>query len=156
MQKGHIQIQSGQTLLEALIALAVAGIVIAAAAVITSNSLRTSQTSRSQNLASQLAQEGLELARIKRLPAPAASSPSVTYCIGEEENNSFETPGNCGNVANIGAEFKREVTLYPIDSTTGSSCGANTYKVSSKVYWTDGQCTVKFCRDVELQTCLAP
>lgn len=144
----HSNFQKGQTLIEALTALAVGAIVLSAAAILTMNSLNTSQTSKNQNLATQYAQEGLELARRERLPRPSAAT---TYCVGEtDEGLEVNTPCSVGNLQQ--GEYKREVTL----STNASTCGVNTYQVKSVVSWSDGKCSSSFCRNVTLTTCLAP
>lgn len=145
--------QKGQTLIEAVIALAVATLVISTFAIITNSSLTSSQKSKDQNLATQFAQEGIELARKDRKPTLAPGA-TATFCVAEDAEVLEEPPAGSCTTANISGYYVRSVTLSAISA--GGSCGANTYQVVSKVAWTDGKCTAKFCRDVELVTCLAP
>ena len=150
LRKGQVLIESGQTLVEALIALAVGAVVIIAATILTQTSLTSSQTSKNQSIATKYAQEGLELARKVR----AAPTPNpVTYCVARDDI-SLSTVGSCNNVSNIDGEFMREVTLSIINPA--GPCGSLTYQVKSVVSWTDGKCSALFCRNVELVTCLAP
>lgn len=146
-------IEKGQTLLEVLIALGVGVFVIVAAATLTSNSISNTQSSKDQNLATQFAQEGIEIARKDRLPAPTGSD--AVYCLVKDATVlPSPTANGCSSTANINGVYMREVTLSLINAS--GSCGASTYQVASRVYWTDNKCTAKFCRNVELITCLAP
>lgn len=75
--------QSGQTLLEALIALATAVVVITAMAVMVLTSLNNAQFSKNQNQATQYAQQGMEF--LKNLAqsdwASFAAKTDVNYCL---------------------------------------------------------------------------
>ena len=145
--------QKGQSLVEAVVGLAIAIILISMFAIITNTSLTSSQKGKDQNLATQFAQEGIELARKDR-KIPLAAGTTATYCVRESAEGLQDPPEGTCTTANISGIYLRSVTLSAIDPA--GSCGANTYQVSSKVAWTDGKCTVKFCRDVEITTCLAP
>lgn len=139
--------KKGQTLTEALIALALVTLVISAVTITTLNSLNASQTSKSQNLASQFAQEGLELARKERGKAAG------TYCVGDGATT-LGSPGSCTG-ANLAAEYRRQVIVQGLGASV-AECGTNTYRVQSIVAWSDGKCTAAFCRNVTLTSCLTP
>jgi type II secretory pathway pseudopilin PulG len=146
----HSNVMRGQTLVEALIALAVGAIVISAAAILTQNSLNSAQTSKNQNLATQYAQEGIELARKDRNPP---TSGSRRYCVAGDATELGTSSATCTS-ANIGSEYKREVVVSAVNSA--GACGADAYEVRSVVSWNEGRCSTAFCRNVELVTCLAP
>lgn len=105
--------KNGQSLLEVLVAMAIAILILAALAMAVISAVRNAQFAKNQTLATKYANEGLEWLRAERdadwtsFTAKAGSS----YCL----NDLSWVGGSCSGflLANI---FKREATLITIEA----------------------------------------
>lgn len=131
--------QQGQSLLEVLVAFAVVLIVLSAVTAVILSSLTQADHSKNINLATQYAQEGMELARGR-----GNFQPNDQFCLGSD--GEF-VAGMCPT-ANLGI-FKREVTVET------SGCGLVLRKVTVSVSWSDGRCNNSpFCHKVPIVSCI--
>lgn len=88
VKKGKIS-QSGQTLMEIVVVVAISAIVIGALVIATIASLRNAQFSKNQAQATKLAQEGMERVRAGRdqdLQVSISSNPAVAYWNGRSSS----------------------------------------------------------------------
>lgn len=144
--------EKGQTLLEALVALGAAVMVVSAITVSVITALNNGEYTKNQNLATQYAQQGLELMHQLSLSDWATfSSYSGGYCFGQGmtvPDSNQKTP-NCTK-PNLGI-FYREV-----DFPGNVSCTAGSSGVTVSVAWSDGKCTDvnnPYCHVVSLNSC---
>ena len=158
----------GQSLVEVLVSLSIAAIVMSGITLAVIYSLRNTQFSKNQNLASQYAAEGIEIMRQLRDSKSSlsgflgANNTSITSCLPQDSTGPINDPQPplCGqNVGpkDIGSTYYiyiREVKIEPPDPST--ECKDN-YKVTVKVSWWDNACenTSNFCHKVNLISCLA-
>jgi Tfp pilus assembly protein PilV len=144
--------QKGQSLVEALVALAAAAVIVSAIAIAVITSVNNSDFSRSQNIATQYAQEGIEVLRnLSETSWTTFSTYSGTYCLAQD-STSLTVPGS-GCAQNINTTYVRQVMITPGSGT----CSGNT-KVTVTVFWGDGKCTSAsnpYCHSVVLDSCLA-
>lgn len=159
--------EKGQTLIEVLVGLASGVIVIGAITIATLSALNNAQFSENQNLATQYAQQAMEIVRNMRdTDYQNFSNLSGGYCMGRSctslNNSNLNTNPNdtycwtspasgCGQ--NI-AIFVRQVSF----EQNSSSCDGNT-KVTATASWNDSKCTSSsntFCHNVALSSCFAP
>ena len=153
--------QRGQTLIEVLIGLATSVVVIAAITTATISALNNATFSKNQNLATQYAQQGMELMRKMRdSDWTTFSGLSGTYCLAKGCTKLSASSQNCwlpasGNQCNQNVEF----FVRQIDVQQNSlSCDGTSTKVVSTVSWFDGKCTSgnnTFCHQVVLTSCLS-
>lgn len=146
----------GQTLIEALVALAVAVSIVSAITIVAINSLNNVEFSKNQNSATQYAAEGMEIVRKIRNKnwADFYAKTNVRYCL--PKNASDVIPGTTGIPAcpvNIDAIFKRQVLI----NHDAPDC-SNTSKVTVTVFWSDSKCTAGsnlYCHKTELISCFS-
>lgn len=167
--------QKGQSLVEAVIALGVAAIVVSAMAVAAITSINNADFSKYQNLATQYAQEGLEIVRQQsqtNWTTFSAKTPvrltQYTYCLDQNTTNLYAPPlgSSCGKNINLGNNpfFVREVILtqtnfnvaYTTPSVINPACNG-TIQATVSVAWTDGKCSSSsnYCHNVTLSSCFA-
>lgn len=144
--------EKGQSLIEALLALAFAVVIITAVVIAVITSLNNTTFTRNQNLASQYAQEGIDIARnmrdasygeFKALPSGQYYCPGAD---GKLSTDSFCTVDG----------FERRVFVQHagLDEKDTPTCEANSTFVSSVVSWTDSKCTAATaCHKVQLDSC---
>jgi len=148
MQRIKISIQSGQTLMEVLVALGIIAVVATALSGVVITSMGNARFSKDQSLATQYAQEGMETVRSLRDSNYTGfqNIASGTYCLAK---NSVTLTANCFS-ANFDT-FLRKVTI------TQSSCSANVARVEVSVAWQDSKCPASnsFCHSSQLSTCLS-
>ncbi len=151
--------QLGQTLLEALIALATAVVILSAMAVIVLSSLNNAQFSKNQNQATQYAQQGVEF--LKNLSqsnwTTFANYNQTNYCMPSDNSLPQRVSGSCGPNPNVGI-FLREVTIRQ-SSDVLNTCNpvVNSALVSVSVGWSDNKCTNSgdlYCHKVKLISCV--
>lgn len=146
--------QSGQTLLEALIALATAVVIISAMTVIVLSSLSNAQFSKNQNQATQYAQQGIEfLKNLSQTNWTTFASYTGTYCMLADNSLSPKTGQDCGSPPNNVGIYSREVTINQISS----SCNPSTSLVTVSIGWSDNKCTSPtdvYCHKVKLISCI--
>lgn len=151
--------QSGQTLLEALIALATAVVIISAMTVIVLSSLSNAQFSKNQNQATQYAQQGIEfLKNLSQSNWATFNSYNGSYCMLADNSLPQKVGGSCGQ--NLGI-FSREAILNQyaagnanIDCLPTSVARA---KVTVSVGWSDNKCTSAtnvYCHKIPLISCI--
>lgn len=149
----------GQTLIEVLVALGVAGLVLSAIGVSIGSALNNTQFSKNQNTASQYAQEGMEQVRKLRDSQWATFSGLVPsngvsdYCL-DQGSATFKRAGSECSLSsfNIDNTFVRKISL----EKNGSPCSGNATKVVVSVSWTDNKCTgLNLCHNVTLSSCLS-
>lgn len=160
----------GQTLIEVLVALGIATLLVSAISVSMLAALFNAQYSKNQNLATQYAQEGMEIVRKFRNDNFAAfnllsgnpGSPKK-YCLDKndtrffsrdatvQENSGCPRDGMSGQNVDI---FARQVDIVK-DS---SRCGSKGTKVTVAVSWSDSKCAATnnlFCHKVQLVSCFS-
>jgi len=162
-------LKSGQSLIEVLVSLSVATLVLFAITVAVIYSLRNTQFSKNQNLASQYASQGMEIVRqIRDNKSTLSSYTDVFYCLKQDSLTLIPKNITCGqNVGpgNIGPTpgninlYSREVIIEhpnPAPTPPAPPC-EKTYKVTVKVSWWDNACgnTSTFCHKVQLASCLS-
>lgn len=145
--------EKGQSLVEALVALAAAAVIVSAIAIAVITSVNNSDFSRNQNTATQYAQEGIEILRnLSQTNWANFSTFSGTYCLAQD-STTLTIPSGASCTQNVATNYVRQVVI-----TQGSgSCSGNT-KVAVTVSWSDGKCTSSsnpFCHTVVLDSCLA-
>ena len=159
----------GQSLVEVLVSLSIAAIVLSGITLAVIYSLRNTQFSKNQNLASQYAAEGIEIMRQLRDSKSSLSgflgenNTSRTSCLPQDSTGPINQPPCGQNVGpkDIGSTnyiYIREVKIEPASSPPDlpTECMDN-YKVTVRVSWWDNACgnTSNFCHKVNLISCLA-
>lgn len=143
----------GQGLIEALIALGAAAIIVSAIAIVVITSVSNSTFSKNQNLATQYAQQGIDILRSQSASDwTSFATRSGAFCLNGGTNNLGSSVVSC-TTPNVDNFFIREVTI-----TQGSSSCSGNVKVSVDVSWRDGKCTSSsdlYCHSVLLDSCLA-
>lgn len=158
----NYRLESGQTLIEVMIALGIAVVIVSAITIAVVIALDNTSYSRNQNLATQFAQEGMEIVRQKRdtnLTSFQALT-DRTYCLAKGSTTLVRKQENfCTDFDQSSSLFRREIEIYhPPDSSSCDDGNADTEsltKVVSTVFWTDGKCPEVFCQQVSLESCLA-
>lgn len=138
----------GQTLIEVLVALGIITIVVTAISAVVVTSQGSSNFSKDQNLATQYAQEGLDITRkIRDSDFMAFKNYANYYCLAKGTNFLDET---CVS-ANIDNYFLRRINIMQ------SGCGIGSARVQSIVSWQDSKCSFStpFCHNSTLETCLS-
>ncbi len=141
----------GQTLIEILIALGIGGVIISAITVIITSGLNNAQFGKNQNLATNFAQEGLEVVRkIRNNNYDGFRTYSGTYCLGKNQTTLGSAVSSCSSL-NVDA-FIRSVHIQQ-----NSGCSVNGARVTVTVSWTDGKCptTNLYCHNSQLVSCLS-
>lgn len=143
----------GQTLIEVLIAMAIGLVVVSAITIAVVSALNNAQFSKNQNLATQYAQEGMEV--VKRIKNSSALLPG-NYCLDSLGGSSpfhLKPPDGCGQ--NVDAFFVREVSVeIPVLPTTTPCC--NQLKATVLVQWTDNKCQAgSYCHETKLVSCFS-
>ncbi len=131
--------QSGQTLLEVLVALSAVLIILTAVTSIVISSLSQSVSSKDYSGATQYAQEGLvSIEQQEHLG-------TGMYCLAADGSS---TVGTCPESQL--EKYRREAVIDQ------SACGDMLKKITVIVSWTDSTCkTAPYCRTVELSSCTA-
>lgn len=141
--------EKGQTLIEILIAMSAAVIVLSAITLTIISALSNAQYSKNQNLATQYAQEGMEVVRkIRDNDWNTFAGFSGKYCLGKGSFSlGSSVPGACPQNIDI---FVREINIE-----NSASCNNGTQAIV-RVKWSDGKCgdrTNIFCHEASLVSC---
>jgi len=149
--------ERGQTLIEALVALGAAVVVLSAITVAVISALNNVEYSKNQNLATQYAQQGLEIMRHLSDTNWSVFSAKIssTYCLAKDSNLLSDYLNSCAQNVDI---FAREVDITQSSPTCfGSSSSSDSVLVKVKVSWTDGKCNVgnANCHNVILESCFS-
>lgn len=143
----------GQTLIEALVALGAAVIIVSAITIVVISALNNAQFSKNQNLATQFAQQGMEIMRQMRDSNWGTFDElSRAYCLDKGSNMPVPKAPIAGCGQNVDV-FVREVDI----EKNSSSCSDAT-KITVIVFWNDAKCTSStnlFCHKVELVSCFS-
>ncbi|HEV2339282.1 MAG TPA: type II secretion system protein [Patescibacteria group bacterium] len=159
--------QKGQTLIEMLVGLTAGVIVVGAITLATITSLSNEEYSKNQNLATQYAQQAMEMIRnMHETNFSSFNALSGSYCIGKtctsvnasqsspNPNGTYcwvAPPTGCGQNTDI---FVRQVSF----EQRSSYCNNVDTKVTVSVSWFDSKCTTAsntFCHSTSLATCLS-
>lgn len=167
--------KNGQTIIEAVVALALIIVVFTAITVAIITSVSNSEFARSQALASKYAQSAMETLRYLRNNPPtsgltfdnyaAAASPNSAYCmdpngvLGDNNGNAGSTAGpNCTKVYSFSnSSFIREVKFNT--DPVGSGCSGGT-RATVSVFWSSGKCSgatilSRYCHKSSLVSCFS-
>jgi len=130
--------ESGQSLFEIILALAITTLIIVAIVALTATSIRNTTFSKNKTLASRYSQEAMEWLRGERDTDFSAfktrAFTSTLYCL-PSLSWSPEIIGACTSGQEIAnTPFRREISF----STTSIACG-DLIEAGVKVYWTDSQ-----------------
>ena len=145
----------GQTLIEVLVALGLIGVVATALAGLVVISMGGTRNSKNQNLATQYAQEGMEVIRQRRDNDYVAFRGIVTgtYCL---DAGSITLNPDCttANITANGNNFLRKVT---IGQSAATRCAPDVARVTVTVSWQDSKCSVAniFCHTSKMESCLS-
>lgn len=144
--------EKGQTIIEAVVALATILLIIAAIAIVIVNALYNSQFIKSQNMANKYAQQGMEFVKNLQqndLTSFAEKYVSGTYCIDTTVTPSVLT-SLCDTI-NAGTP-KRTISFI----RGSSECSAIETKVTVIVKWSSTRCSSSntFCHKSELVSCM--
>jgi len=144
----HVHTQTGQTLLELVIAIGVAGLIITGLVVAALSSLRYSQESRMRSSAVKYAQESLELARATRDTSgwdtffAYTGSETKTWCLDAAKTWTEDDGTGCGAIE-AGSQFRRSVTftwndpVVEVVSTVTWHSGSTDLSTSLTTYLTE-------------------
>ena len=148
--------EKGQTIIEAIVALAAIFAIVAAIAIAIINAVSNSQFVKNQNLANKYAQQGMEFARgIHADNIQTFQALSGSYSFGE--NDTALMPGESLTV-NIDDSHIRNLHFAddeePCLNDDGSS--VNLKKVTVVVNWSSGKCSAddRLCHDTTLVSCI--
>jgi type II secretory pathway pseudopilin PulG len=151
-------LNSGQTMVEALVALAAAVIIISSITVAVITSSSNTSYSTKQNKATQLAREGLDVMRKYRdQNAVEFAETSGMYCFGDELvlNQSVDKPSDCAPNTMVDEIYIRTIHFIPIGEEN-NTCG-EAIQINAMVSWADSKCSVndQYCKNVKLVTCMS-
>jgi Tfp pilus assembly protein PilV len=150
----YTKLLSGQTLIEVVVALGIAVTIISAVVSVVLSSLRSTEFSRTQNQATLLAQEGIEVVRqIRNTSYSTFQALNGTYCLGK--NATTLQPGCSLTTPNVDTYVRSVIIKQQTTPSQLGDCAQFTASVSASVKWTDGSCSnSSYCHGVNLVTCL--
>lgn len=142
--------QKGETLIEALGALAIISVVIAAVASVVISSISNATYNENVTQATKYAQQGMEQVRqIRNTDYAGFQLYDGTYCLAKDQQTLGNKQSAC-TTPNVNT-FIRSVQ---IDQKPG--CSKNVPKVSVDVSFTDGKCSSGvYCHKQTYTTCLS-
>lgn len=157
--------QLGQGIVEVVVALGTAVVIISAIAIAVITALDNAQYSKNQNLATQYAQEGMEIVRQIRdsdyNKFTSYGNTGKTYCLGKNTQQLIPTDADCEQnveafVRKVMLENNSESCLSSLSPTPTGTPQTPT-RVEIVVLWSDSKCSgnVAFCHQVELVSCLS-
>jgi hypothetical protein len=139
----------GQGLIESLLALSLMAIVLSGISVALISSLSNASFGSDQAIATQYAQEGVELVRkVRNSNYSAFQGYNGSYCLAKG-STVLEPSGNCAT-----PNVDKYIRTVVIEQSPG--CGLNTAKVTAVVSWVDGRCpTGNYCHKSNIISCLS-
>ena len=142
--------QKGQSLIEAIGALAIIGIVVAAIAITVTAALSATKYNQNETLTTKYAQQGSEIVRqIRNSDYNAFKNVSGIYCLAKGQTTLGSLQSSCQN-PNVDT-FIRSVQVEQVPG-----CGTNVAKVTVIVSFSDGKCpNGAFCHNVTNTSCLS-
>ena len=149
----------GQSLIEALLALSVVGIILSGITVIVTSSLNNAGYGRNQSLATQYAQEGVEVLRkIRNSDYSVFAGYNANYCLGKGAVNLGSPTAACTS-ANVDNIFIRSVKIENSASPPAPApgrCAVNVSRATVTVSWNDSKCSGgSFCHKSQIISCLS-
>ncbi len=151
--------QSGQTIIEAMVALVTILLIITAISVVIVNGLYNSRFIKNQNEANKYAQQGMEFVRnIQKNDLATFSQYSQagqTYCI-DSVNNILTTIDCSETGVNTGTSYNRTVSFAPAGGECLDTPNNKETKATVTVKWSSTKCpaTNTFCHKSVLTACL--
>jgi prepilin-type N-terminal cleavage/methylation domain-containing protein len=132
------QSQRGDTIVEVMIAMAVASVVLAGAYALTNRNLSITQSTNERSQALQLVQKQIELMRAASANWVASHPPSLPFTLGGNCLDDSANPSNSCNVSpgtsNVDASADCSSYCYKVDISTETGVpGATVYQV--QVTW---------------------
>ncbi len=142
----------GQTIIEVLVALGAAVVVVTAIAIVVISAINNTQYSKNQNLATQYAQQGMEILRqIRDSTYATFNTYNGTYCLDKDQTVLGGTVVDC-TTPNVDSYIRKVVI-----EKSSPGCGNVITKVTVQVSWTDEKCTSgSYCHAIETTTCMGP
>ncbi len=151
-----LKVQSGQTLLEVMVALGAATLIMSAIVAVVISSLSNEQFGINQNQATQFAQEGLDVLRnTSQSNWGTFSGYSNYYCLPQGGVVPTPLPAGQSCPQNVGI-FVRELRVEQnVCGVTPTPAVPNNGRVTSTVKWSDGKCpsVSQFWHKVSLTSC---
>lgn len=151
-KRKFLENQYGQALIEALLALAFAVVIVTGVVIAVITSLSNATFTKNQNLASSLAQEGLDITRNLK---ESSYQTFFSLANGEYCATSGSTSLSAGSCA-VGS-FTRAIYInhQGRDQTGASKCALNGSFVASTVSWNDSKCQSDLdkCHKIQLDSC---
>ncbi len=157
--------QNGQTLIEALVALGAAVLVLSAITVAVISALNNVQYTKNQNLATQYAQQGIEIMRqISQSSWGSFSAYNAgRYCLAQRDTSPCPLGsliGSCSVSSGTSCGQNYGIFVREVDVAQGSqvTCSIGSIGVTVIVSWSDGRCTDlnnTYCHNVKLNSCLS-
>lgn len=150
--------ESGQSLIEVLIALAASIAVVSAIVVTIITSLNNAEFTKNQNLATEYSRQAMEIVRqiAKNNWNIFLTYTAREYCLDKDSTTLTNMAGiNCGkNIDNI---FDRRITIIHVGSVPPSTYCTSSAEVISLVAWSDSKCESGnvLCHEVKIRSCLA-
>lgn len=140
----------GETLIEALGAMAIIVVVITAVASSVITSLSNAKSNENATTATKFAQQGIEQIRqIRNRNYADFADYEGKYCLGENQTTLGNSQSTCPT-PNIGSFIR----MVEINQTQG--CSKDTAHVKVTVSYTDGKCSGgTYCHNQVFETCLA-
>lgn len=156
--------QKGQTLLEVMLALSVAILITSAIVVSIINALNNEQFGVSQNQATQLAQEGVDLFRnlsqsdwATFVTYGSSSLNGKTSCLPQVNPTPSTWPGLPAGCGQNAGKFVREIKVE-LDVCITPPPANISGRVTSTVKWADTKCTgtgdAQYCHKTEVVSCM--
>ena len=146
-----IKCEEGQSLIEALIALASGVVIITAIAIAVVNSVNNADFAKNQNLATAYSQQALEVINVlQKNEWSSFSALSGNYCLNKDSTMLYQAPIS-GCSKNVD-QFVRTVVITP----NASNCSGGS-RVRASTSWNDGKCTDPndlYCHSVDLTSCI--
>lgn len=158
---------SGQTLIEVLVALGTSVVIISAITVAVLSSLSNVEFEKNQSLATGYAQQGMEIVRSMRNNNYGVfKTLSNTYCLAKTCTTLTTIPGDdCGPLSGSFCPGKQNVDLFvrevTIDTSQNNDCvasGTHFTEATTTVSWSDSKCTDTnnlFCHKVSISSCFS-
>ncbi|HSW96775.1 MAG TPA: hypothetical protein VLF89_03040 [Candidatus Saccharimonadales bacterium] len=164
--KKNIQTHSqGQTLVEVLIAVSITVLIVSSMTIAVITALSNTDYSKNQNLATQFAQEGMEIVKqLEGVNYQTLNSLNGRYCLAQSCSTLTTTTGICGlntngNTNNCNTNINNNFFIRQIDILPAGSAGAkcvNTIQATVSVLWTDGKCTAgTYCHSEQIVSCFS-
>lgn len=149
----------GQTLIEMLVAVGIAVIVISSMTVAVTTALSNAAFSKNQSLATQYAQEGMELVKNEANSSYQTFSNMLgRYCLSQTCASDIsmcnkQSSGNCPTNINYNL-FIRQADI--LSAGSGLSKCVNSIQATISVLWSDGKCQAgAYCHTVSVVSCFS-